>query len=199
MKVIGLTGGIASGKSAVSSILRQLGAEVIDADVVARQVVAPGEPAWQRIVQAFGPEILKDDGNINRPFLGQIIFNDPVKRRILNEITHPEIIKSIAAEAEKYRAQNKKGQVVVIDAPLLLEVGLHKLVDEVWVIYVSPETQIERLMKRNNFTREQALARINSQMPMEEKLRFADKIINNDGSLANTRKQIEQLMKSLTE
>ncbi|ADG81832.1 dephospho-CoA kinase [Thermincola ferriacetica] len=199
MKVIGLTGGIASGKSAVSSILRQLGAEVIDADVVARQVVAPGEPAWQRIVQAFGPEILKDDGNINRPLLGQIIFNDPVKRKILNEITHPEIIKSIAAEAEKYRAQNKKGQVVVIDAPLLLEVGLHKLVDEVWVIYVSPETQIERLMKRNNFTREQALARINSQMPLEEKLRFADRIINNDGSLANTRKQIEQLMKSLTE
>lgn len=199
MKVIGLTGGIASGKSAVSSILRQLGAEVIDADVVARQVVAPGEPAWQRIIQAFGPEILKDDGNINRPLLGQIIFNDPVKRKILNEITHPEIIKSIAAEAEKYRAQNKKGQVVVIDAPLLLEVGLHKLVDEVWVIYVSPETQIERLMKRNNFTREQALARINSQMPLEEKLRFADRIINNDGSLANTRKQIEQLMKSLTE
>lgn len=199
MHVIGLTGGIAAGKSTVSQHLASLGAIILDADKVAREVVTPGKPALRELVKEFGDEILLSDGTLNRGKLGQLIFNDPQKREVLNKITHPKItaeLKQRLAELRgKYESLNK---VVVLDAALLVEVGLVPLVEEVWVVVVDRETQIKRLTERDNFTREEAESRLKSQMPLEQRLVYANHIIQNNGSRETTIMQVNDLWNNLT-
>ncbi|HHU32097.1 MAG: dephospho-CoA kinase [Zhaonellaceae bacterium] len=191
MKVIGLTGGIASGKSTVSNKLRELGAVIVDADAISREVVKKDGPVWHKIKEHFGSSVLLPSGEINRKALGNIIFNNSEARNVLNSITHPEIFKRAK---EKIKALQKSGsKVIVFDVPLLIESGYHTMVDKIWLVYCSKETQIKRLMTRNGLSREEAISRIESQLPLEEKLRYADEIINTEGSLSETEHQVQKL------
>lgn len=192
MFVIGLTGGIASGKSTVSNILKEnMSVPVIDADQIARIIVEPGKKAWKEIVAYFGMGILYDDQTINRKRLGEIIFNNAGYRKKINEITHPIIIDEIKTLLRYY--SNKSEKFVVVDAALLIEINMMVMMDILWVVFVPLEIQIERLMKRNEFTQEEALIRIESQMPLIEKVKYADDIIDNSGLIEETRHQVEQL------
>lgn len=196
MKVIGLTGGIACGKSTVSKILAELGAAVIDADMIAREVMRKGTPVWQEVKETFGDEYLLPDGEIDRKKLGELVFSNPEALKKLNSITHPAIQKRVLSEIERLKLMSCY-KAVVVDAALLIEAGWYDMVDEVWLVVADREAQIERLMKRNGLTRQQALNRINSQMAQEIKMRYADKIIDNSDGLEYTRKQVEQLWAEL--
>lgn len=192
MRVIGLTGGIASGKSTVSLLFRERGAAIIDADVIARDLLCPGTSAWSEVVKYFGEDILKDDGNIDRKQLGSIVFADEKKLQALNSITHPGIVEEIKRQVDQYRHQ--KREVVVIDAALLMEVGLDALVDEIWLVVIDERTQIDRLMAREKgLTFREALDRIRAQAPQEEKIKCAHRIINNSGTKKQTRDQFEAI------
>ncbi|WHY76424.1 dephospho-CoA kinase [Neobacillus sp. WH10] len=186
--VIGLTGGIASGKSTVSNMLKEMDVTVVDADVEARLAVEKGEPAYNKIIAEFGREILMEDGEINRPKLGSIIFHQAEKRKLLNEITHPEVRKRMKEQVEDAKKNNK--EVVVLDIPLLFESKLTNLVDKTILVFVDYETQLQRLIVRNNLSVVDAEARIRSQMPLTEKVMLADEVINNNGSIADLKKQL---------
>ncbi|MHB8946526.1 MAG: dephospho-CoA kinase [Bacillota bacterium] len=194
MTTIGLTGGIASGKSTVSSILRNLGAVVIDADAVSKRVTRPGTAAWRELVDAFGEDIINPDRTINRRKLGGKAFDDPEALKRLNAITHPRIIGAI--KREMARAM-KSGRVVVIDAPLLIEAGMTDLVDQVWVVSVDKETQVSRLMARDHFSQHEAESRMRAQLPLDVKKKYADRLIDNSGSFEQTKAAIEALWKQL--
>lgn len=198
MVVIGLTGGIASGKSTVSRMLAERGAQIIDADVLAREIVRPGRPAWREIVAYFGREILEEDGEINRKLLARRIFHDAAARERLNRITHPRVMRMTAALLRQI-AQSKPCAVAVVDAPLLFEAGMDTLVDEVWLVKVAEETQIKRLMARDGLSREEAERRLAAQMPLVEKIRRAHRVIDNEGPLSRTRQQVERYWKELVE
>jgi len=191
MFVIGLTGNIGSGKSTVARYLKDLGAVVIDADQVAREVVQPGTPAMADIINNFGPDILNSEGALDRKKMGAIAFADPQAMAILNEITHPRIVEAI--KKKKQNLQSLPGscnKLLVIDAPLLIEVGLHKDVDEIWVVKVDESKQVERLERRDGLSKKEARTRIAAQMPQEEKLKYARRVIDNSGSPEETRKQV---------
>ncbi|XP_038076768.1 dephospho-CoA kinase domain-containing protein-like [Patiria miniata] len=191
MYLIGVTGGIASGKSTVSNFFKELGCPIIDADVIAREVVEPNKPSWKLIVKHFGSGILQEDGTIDRPKLGAIIFGDAEKRRLLNSCTHPFIQKEMMWRVFKYFL--KGYPYVIMDIPLLLEgSALRKFLRKVIVVYCDEETQLHRLMARN-LSREDALARINSQMPLREKRKLADYVIDNCGSVADTKLAVDYL------
>lgn len=194
MSVIGLTGGIASGKSLVSAILRQLGAKIVDADEVARLVVEPGTVGLAEIRQVFGDKILNPDGSLNRKTLGDLVFADPDKLKKLNEITHPQVYKYFKNEIAKFH-QHKDYPALILDVPLLIEAGFQRLADEVWLVVVSKDVQVNRVMERDGVSREQALQRINSQMSVEEKQKYADVIIDNSGSTESTRQKVIELWK----
>jgi len=179
MKVIGLTGGIASGKSSVAKILEKCGAVVVDADQLAREVVAPGEPAHRAIVAAFGETVVKSDGTLDRTALGKLVFADVSARKVLEEITHPRIAERAARRIEEERLRETKVLFYVV--PLLIEAGLVSSVDEVWLVSVDREVQINRLMKRDAISREEAVRKIGAQMPIQEKAAYADVIIDNNG------------------
>ncbi|MFI8676585.1 dephospho-CoA kinase [Bacillus thuringiensis] len=191
--VIGLTGGIASGKSTVSEMFRELSIPVIDADVIAREVVEQGKPAYNKIVEVFGAEVLQQDGELDRPRLGSIVFYNEEKRLQLNKIVHPAVRDEMNRQKEMYIKEGV--QAVVLDIPLLFESKLTSLVDRILVVAVKPHTQLERLMKRNNFSEEEATARIQSQMPLEEKVKNADEVINNDGTIMGTKTQLQVILK----
>lgn len=194
--IVGLTGGIATGKSTVSKLFAQKGVPVVDADVVARLVVEPDRPAWRDLVAFFGEEILLPDRTLDRAKLGALIFSDAAKRDKLNEIVHPQV----RMEAERQIAhfiEQDSTRPVIYDVPLLIEAGYYKLVDKIIVVYVDPKTQLKRLQKRNNLTEAEAELRINAQMPIDEKLTFADYIIDNRGTIAETEMQVEQVWKEL--
>ena len=192
MKIIGLTGNIASGKTEVAKIFKELGAKIIDADKIAREVVEPGEPAWQQIVEEFGGNILNADGSINRKKLGGIVFNDGKKREKLNQITHPSIMTQIKETIDGYKKENAK--LVILEAALIVEKGgLLSLIDELIVVSADAETQIARMMTRDRLKRDEALSRMESQMPISEKTKHATYIIDNSGSLGETRKQVEEI------
>ncbi|EJS52491.1 TPA: dephospho-CoA kinase [Bacillus thuringiensis] len=191
--VIGLTGGIASGKSTVSEMFRELSIPVIDADVIAREVVEQGKPAYNKIVEVFGAEVLQQDGELDRPRLGSIVFYNEEKRLQLNKIVHPAVREEMNRKKEMYIKEGM--QAVVLDIPLLFESKLTSLVDRILVVAVKPHTQLERLMKRNNFSEEEATARIQSQMPLEEKVKNADEVINNDGTIMGTKTQLQVILK----
>lgn len=191
MTVIGLTGGIASGKSTVANYLKENGFAVIDADIAARQAVEKGTEGLRKVAQTF-PGVLNEDGTLNRKALGTIIFNDKAQRDSLNEIVHP-IVRRLMDE-EKAAALSE-GKVVVMDIPLLYENELEHTVDEVWVVYVSYDIQKMRLMKRNELSESEADARINSQMSMDEKRDKADIVIDNCHDLDSLYKHLEALIK----
>jgi dephospho-CoA kinase len=195
MKVVGLTGGIATGKSTVSKMLRQRGIPVIDADAIAREVVRPGTTAWKKIRQVFGPEVISEDGEIDRAALGKIVFEDPRARAKLNRITHPFIYLEILAELARHIVRGDR--VVVLDAALLFETVTRWMVHSVIVVYTDPATQIRRLMDRNGYTPEEAAQRIEAQIPLEEKCRRADYVIDNSGPLEDTERQLEKILSAI--
>jgi dephospho-CoA kinase len=190
--VIGLTGGIASGKSTVSNFLKEMDITVVDADLEARLAVMKGESAYFKIIAEFGEDILLANGEIDRQKLGSIIFHQVEKRQRLNDIVHPEVRQRMSDQVEK--AKRKNEEVIVLDIPLLFESKLTYMVDKTVLVFVDNETQLKRLIARNNLSVEDAEARIHSQMPLSDKIRLADAVINNNGSIADTKKQLIEIL-----
>lgn len=192
--IIGLTGGIATGKSTVATMMAEEGLPVVDADVIAREVMEIDGAAYSQVVTTFGTEILHDDDSINRAMLGERIFSDERLRLKLNAIVHPIVRSELVAKAKAY--QREGHEHVVMDIPLLYESELFYLVDKVLLVYVTPELQLERLMSRDQSGIEQARSRIQAQMPIDEKVDRADGVIHNHGTKQETRDKIIQLLKS---
>ncbi len=193
-KTIGITGGIATGKSTISKMVAELGFTVIDADVVAREVVEPGMNAYRSIVEHFGKDILLENGAIDRKKLGEIVFHNEDKRKLLNSIVHPEVRKVMLEKRDQAFQRGEKA--VFLDIPLLYESGLTWMVDVVLVVYTDEKTQLQRLMKRNHFSKDEALARIRSQMPIEDKRKRADAVIDNRGPVEQSKQQLHTILKN---
>jgi dephospho-CoA kinase len=196
MLIIGLTGGVASGKTAVSQILREEGAYLIDADQIARELVQPHTPAWNELKKAFGKDILNEDESVHRKRLAEKIYSGPKQRDLLNRILHPRI------KAEMGRRMREIGRkdpeaIVVIDAALIIELGDHREMDKVIVVTSTETQQIQRLRDRNGMTPEEARRIISSQMDLEEKLKVADFVIRNDGSFEETKKKVKEVFQEL--
>lgn len=195
-KIIGLTGGIATGKSTASSILIEMGYLVIDADKIARQVVEVGKPAYEEIVKVFGKGILDDENNIDRKKLASLIFKDSAMRKKLNAIVHPHIFQEMKDKIEQYKDQ----RVIFLDVPLLIE-ELDKFkeyeidLDDIWLVYVDENTQLDRLIKRDKINREEAIRKIRTQISIEEKKKYVTKIIDNRKDINNLKEQITKLLK----
>lgn len=187
--VIGLTGGIASGKSAVLAEFRRQGAKVMDCDKITRETVRKGTPALAKVVKMFGRRVLKRDGSLNRSALSRIVFSDSRKRKALEAIIHPQVKMEVFKRLKKIR----RG-VVVVDVPLLFEAKWQDDFDKTIVVWAPEKTQAARLMRRNGFSRAQALKRIRAQMPLAQKRRMADFIINNSGLAADTRTQVNNFL-----
>ncbi|MEX2104544.1 MAG: dephospho-CoA kinase [Bacilli bacterium] len=188
--VVGLTGGISTGKSTVSAMFLHRGAYIIDCDIIAREVVAPGEVGLSQLVIRFGKKILLDDGTLNRKMLGAIIFNDKDARKALNEITHP-LIRARVKRYIKENLLNHPSQIIIVDVPLLFEGNLAEIMDETVVVYVSEPIQLARLVERDKLTIEEAKTRIGAQMPIEEKRKLADIVIDNSGEIEQTEEQVD--------
>ncbi|MCZ0873682.1 dephospho-CoA kinase [Peribacillus frigoritolerans] len=191
-QIIGITGGIASGKSTVSLYLQELGFTIVDADLASRAVVEPGEEAYHQVVKAFGEDILLTDGNIDRVKLGSIIFNDQEKRLLLNGIVHPAVRNWMRLKTEA--ALSSGEETVFMDIPLLFESKLTFMVDKTLLIYVDEQVQLKRLMNRNGLSEAEALARINSQMPLADKKALADAVIDNNGDINETKRQVKAIL-----
>lgn len=193
---IGLTGGIASGKSTLGQMLRDRGIPVVDADEVSRDVMRPGSPLFSSIVEAFGSQVLNAEGtDLDRTVLGEKVFGDESARQKLNQLSHPVIWEAISRQVCSLEETHP---IVVVMVPLLLENGRQDFVDEVWVVALPLELQKARLMSRNRLTEPQASARIASQMPLEARIALADRVIDNSGSLEDTRRQLEQALLDLS-
>jgi dephospho-CoA kinase len=188
---IGLTGGIACGKSTVASLLVERGSYLIDADRIAREVVEPGSTGLDRIVERFGQAVLKEDGSLNRKKLGEIIFNDTIARRDLESILHPQI-RALMQERMAAAEREDPNRLVVVDVPLLYESKLQSMFEAVMVVYVPVWVQRERLIRRDGLTAEQADVRIQSQMSIEEKRDLANYVIDNSGTIESTKEQLDQ-------
>ena len=196
MLIVGLTGGVASGKTAVSEVLKEEGADIIDADQIARELVQPHGPAWNELVRTFGEEILQGDGSIDRKKLADRVFVDPNQRKLLNQILHPLITEEMDRRTREIGQKNPEA-IVVIDAPLLIEVGYHRRADKVMVVVSTQAEQIERLKVRDGINSEEALRILSSQMPVEEKVKLADFVIRNEGSLAEVRERAKEVFREL--
>ncbi|MDR9856424.1 dephospho-CoA kinase [Paenibacillus sp. VCA1] len=188
---IGLTGGIATGKSTVSTLLVNKGALLVDADAIAREVMLPGHPVLAAVSEHFGQAVMLADGTLDRKKLGDIVFRDPSQRKALNDITHPAIRKEIRERMDVLQREYPD-KLVVVDIPLLYESKLEHLFERVMVVYAPERIQLERLMERNRFTAEEAAARIRSQMDIEEKKRKADIVIDNSGDVEETERQVDR-------
>lgn len=196
MILVGLTGGIATGKSTVAGMFKRCGAVVIDADALAREVVEPGKPAWRAIVKAFGKTVLNPDRTLNRLVLGTKVFGHPAKLRQLERIIHPRVARE-QIRLTKQAARKDPNAVVIYDVPLLFEAGIDERVDTTIVVTADRETQIARLRKRNGLSRAEALRRIKSQMPLTEKRRRADYTLDGTLPLPQLKKQVRSLYQSL--
>jgi len=196
MLIVGLTGGVASGKTAVSQVLKEEGAYIIDADQIARELVQPHKPAWNEVIRAFGKEILQEDGFIHRKKLADKVFADPKKRKLLNQILHPRIKEEMDRRTKEI-GQKDSEAIVVIDAPLIVELGDHREMDKLIVVASTQTQQIERLKERDGIGPEEALRILSSQMPVEEKVNLADFVIRNEGSLEETKKRAKEVFKEL--
>ncbi|MBE0598814.1 MAG: dephospho-CoA kinase [Desulfuromonadales bacterium] len=192
--ILGVTGGIAAGKSLVSELFRQLGAEVVSADQLAREAVAPGSPVLHRLVAQFGEEILTPQGELDRKVLAERIFADPTARQHLNRIIHPAIA---ALAEERLQAAARRSSLVVYEAPLLFEAGAEKRVDAVLAVRIDDELQLQRLMTRDGLSRSQAQARVAAQLSQEEKVGRADFVIDNSGSPTVTEAQVRGIYRRL--
>lgn len=190
--IIGLTGSIASGKSTVSQMLKELGYPVVDADLVARQVVEPGTETLNSIEQAFGAEVIRADGSMDREKVGLIIFNDPASRKKLNDIIHPAIRREMLRQRQAFLDDGY--ETVIMDIPLLFESKLQHMVDKILVVSVSEQEQLKRLMERNGLAEQQAKARIASQLPISVKEQGADEVLDNNGSLDYTKHQLMRIL-----
>ncbi|WP_397540216.1 dephospho-CoA kinase [Rummeliibacillus pycnus] len=190
--IIGLTGSIASGKSTVAKMLQELGLQIVDADIVARDVVEPGTETLGKIVEVFGEDILLENGGLNRAKLGEIIFHNPAKRKELNDIIHPAIRKEMLRQRDEWIEKGEKN--IVMDIPLLFESRLQHFVEKILVVSVTEDIQLTRLMERNHLSEKEAKARIASQLPLSVKEKGADAVIYNNGNFENTR---DQLLKTL--
>ena len=195
MKVIGLTGGIGSGKSTVARFLAELGAVIIDADKVGHEALTPGSEAHQQVVAAFGGEIIAADGNIDRARLGRIVFDNPEALAKLNRIMHPPMYNIVEAQLEEYRRQGV--EVVAIDAPLLLEAGWDSLVDEIWVTVAAESTVLRRIKERAGLSEQEIMARISSQLPAKERTKHASKTIDTDCSLDQLKAKVRGLWEGI--
>jgi dephospho-CoA kinase len=196
MILVGLTGGVATGKSTVARMFKQCGAIVIDADELAHEVVKPGKPAWREIVKTFGKTILNTDRTLNRRELGSLVFGNRAKRRRLEHIIHPRVAHE-QARLTKQAEKKDPHAVVIYDVPLLFEAGVDKRVDKTIVVTADRQTQIARLKKRNGLSRAEAIRRIRSQMPLAKKIQQADHALNGTLSRPSLRKHVGQLFKSL--
>ncbi|HCZ3309528.1 TPA: dephospho-CoA kinase [Staphylococcus aureus] len=190
-KVIGLTGGIASGKSTVSELLSVFGFKVVDADKAAREAVKKGSKGLAQVREVFGDEAIDENGEMNRRYMGDLVFNHPEKRLELNAIIHPIVRDIMEEEKQEYL---KQGYNVIMDIPLLFENELENTVDEVWVIYTSESIQMDRLMQRNNLSLEDAKARVYSQISIDKKSRMADHVIDNLGDKLELKQNLERLL-----
>jgi len=195
--VAGLTGGIASGKSTVSKMLKKQGAVIIDADRIAHNVVKKGEPAWQQIRDYFGNEILLPNREINRAYLGDIVFNDVAQKKVLNEIVHPFVLEKMTEELKQVE-ETARDSIVILDVPLLIESGMHKGISDVILVYIPERLQLERLIARDNISVADATSRIKSQMPIDEKKNYASIVIDNSKSIEETRKRTLSVFRTLT-
>ncbi|HTZ40901.1 MAG TPA: dephospho-CoA kinase [Syntrophales bacterium] len=193
---VGLTGGIATGKSTVVRMLVRNGARVIDHDGLVHDLQEPGQPVWKRIVEVFGRNILDAEDRIDRKRLGTLVFDNQDRRKTLEGIVHPAVLEEAQRRREKITEQDK-GAIILSDIPLLLEVGLQDQFDLVLLVYAPPEVQIRRVMKRNSLNREEAMARLKSQMPIDEKLRYAQIVIRNDGTMRELEKRVNKVWEEL--
>lgn len=192
MKIIGLTGGIASGKSTVSSYLKQLGAYIIDVDKIAREIVEPGQDAWFEIREEFGPEFIQENQTIDRQKLAKLVFTSEEARNKLNEITHPRIVLKTREKIQELK-KNQSYPLIVVDAPLLIEAKMTELVEEVWLVVVEYQEQIRRLILRDEISLEEAITRIHTQMKTKEKIKYADLVIDNNNCVEDTLMQIKEI------
>ncbi|PHU13033.1 Dephospho-CoA kinase [Capsicum chinense] len=196
MRIVGLTGGIASGKSTVSNLFKAHGIPVVDADIVARNVLKKGTGGWKKVVAAFSEDILLDNGEVDRAKLGQIVFADPEKRQLLNRLLAPFISRGILMEVIKLWI--KGCSIIVLDVPLLFEAKMDKWTKPIVVIWVDPETQLQRLMTRDGSTEEEAKSRINAQMSLDLKRSKADIVIDNTSSLEDLHEQFQKVLTEIT-
>jgi dephospho-CoA kinase len=196
--IIGLTGGIVSGKSTVARMFKDLGAKIVDADKLGHKVILPQETAWKRIIKIFGKDILQKDQTINREKLGKIVFANQNLLKKLNKITHPEIIKLIKKEISLAKNDSKEEKkILIIDAALIYETKIDRLMDKIIVVYLDEEEQLKRLIKRNNLSEKEALQKIKSQIPLKEKIEIADYVIDNSNSLDKTKEQVETIWQEI--
>jgi dephospho-CoA kinase len=193
---VGLTGGIATGKSTVVRMLVKKGARVIDHDGLVHILQEPGQPVWKRIVESFGRDILDADERIDRKKLGNLVFDNQQRRKLLEGIVHPAVLEEAQRQREEIFRANEKA-IILSDIPLLLEVGMQDEFDLVLLVYASSELQIKRVMRRNNLSREEAIARLKSQMPIDEKLKFADLVIRNDGTMRELERRVDEVWQEL--
>jgi len=196
MLIVGLTGGVASGKTAVSQILREEGAYLIDADQIARELVQPHTATWNELIRVFGKGILQEDGSIHRKRLAAKVFSDSEQRNLLNQILHPRIKVEMDRRVKEI-GQKDPNAIVVIDAALLIELRNHREMDKVIVVTSTEKQQIERLKKRDGVEQEEAQKILSSQMPLEEKLKVADLVIRNEGSFEETKKRVKKVFQEL--
>lgn len=197
MFIAGLTGGIATGKSTVAGFLAQAGARIVDADKIAHDVVRKGQSAWEKIVAHFGEAVLLPDGEINRARLGDIIFKNREQKDVLNAIVHPEVFREMARQIDEAAA--RPGEVIILDVPLLIESGMHTSMAEVILVYTPPAVQLRRLMARDGINEADARARIDSQMPIEDKRAMATIIIDNSADLEAARARSIEVYRQLKE
>jgi dephospho-CoA kinase len=199
MRLVGITGGVASGKSLVLRTFTNLGAYAIDCDVLSREAVVPCSKAWWEIVHLFGEEIVKRDLELDRKKLRAMVFSDVKKRTALEKIIHPEVRRKCVERIEVIKKiESESKAIVVVDVPLLIETGTQDDFDTVIVVYVSEETQIRRVMERDGLTKKEAQEMIGLQMPLKEKLRFADIVITNEGTLEETEKHVRTVFEGLS-
>ncbi|OQX28390.1 MAG: dephospho-CoA kinase [Desulfobacteraceae bacterium IS3] len=194
--LLGVTGGIATGKSTVTRMLKEMGAAVIDMDVIARQVVEPGKPALQDIVGYFGKEVLQSDGSLDRKKVSKIVFNDPEKRKKLESFTHPRIYEEFFRQVNVI-VENNPNAVIQAEVPLLIEMNLQHLFDKIILVYAPREEQIRRLTKRDNISEAEAIQILAAQLPIAEKVKYADFVIENQGDPEHTGKQVKELWERL--
>jgi len=196
MLIVSLTGGIASGKSVVADVFKNLGCYIYQADRVAHRLMEPGTAAWKKIVRHFGQEVLNQDETINRSRLGAIIFSDPKKRHYLNSLIHP-LVMDEKKKVIQHLLKEGRYKIFISEAALTLEAGFKSFFDRIVVVYCQPEIQVPRLMKRDSLSRKEALRRVQSQLSPEEKTKFADYIIDSSGTLAETVEQTERIFRNL--
>jgi len=196
--IVGLTGGIVGGKSTAASMFKDLGAKIVDADKLGHSVILPHKLAWKKITRLFGKGILQNDLTIDRGKLGKIVFANQTLLKKLNKITHPEIIKLIKKEINLARNRiHNQEKILIIDAALIYEAKMDRLMDKIIIVYINEDEQVKRLIRRNNLSKEEALQRIKSQMSMKKKVKMADYVIDNSTSLDKTKKQVEKIWEEL--